>query len=174
MHSSRERLRCCYRHEELDRPAVYVRTNYPDNDSEFNVKYDKPLFDLIHEGDGRVHVHCHGSVKTVFPGFLDAGVDVLHPFEAPPMGDITAREAKTLAGDKLCLEGNLQIADLYDQSPTQIRAQTNALIADAFADRKNLIVSASASPFIRGAGGRCWPQFKAMVDTVLEWKGASK
>jgi len=51
---------------------------------DFNVKYDKPLIDLIHEAGGRVHVHCHGSIRRVFQGFLDLGADVLHPIEPPP------------------------------------------------------------------------------------------
>ena len=32
----RERLRRCYFHEELDRPAVYVRTGYPGNDPTYD------------------------------------------------------------------------------------------------------------------------------------------
>jgi hypothetical protein len=56
---------------------------------DFNARYDKPIIDLIHEIGGRMHVHCHGSIKRVLNYFVDMQVDVLHPFEAPPMGDIT-------------------------------------------------------------------------------------
>ena len=98
------------------------------------------------------------------------GVDVLHPLEPPPMGDITAAEAKELAGDQLCIEGNIQIGDMYDCTPQQIREQTEALIAAAFADRRNLIVSPSASPYIGCAGEQCFAQYKAMIDTVLAWR----
>jgi len=41
-----------------------------------------------------VHVHCHGSIRKVFHGFVDMGADVLHPFELPPMGDITAAQGR--------------------------------------------------------------------------------
>jgi hypothetical protein len=137
---------------------------------DFNVRYDKPAFDLIHEAGARVHVHCHASVKKVLAGFIEMGVDVLHPFEAPPMGDITPQEAKAMARGKLCLEGNIQIADMYEGTPDDVREQTRALMETCFDDRRGLIVSPTASPYIRGAGETCFPQYKAMIDAVLEWK----
>jgi len=70
-----------------------------------------PIIDLIHDAGGCIHVHCHARVKQVLPDFVEMGVDVLHPFEAPP----------------------------------------------------------TASPYIRGMGEVCYPQYKAMVDTVLAW-----
>ena len=142
----------------------------PRDFDDFNVRYDKPILDLIHEAGGRVHIHCHGSIRRVMPGFVAMGADVLHPFEAPPMGDITAREAKAAARGRICLEGNTQIADMYDRTPDEIRAQTAALIRDAFDDHRGLIVCPTASPFIRGAGEACFPQYQALIDTVLAWR----
>jgi hypothetical protein len=136
---------------------------------DFNVKYDKPIIDLIHDAGGYIHIHCHGSIKKVFQGFTDMGVNVLHPFEAPPMGDITASEAKELARGKMCLEGNIQINRMYEAKPEDIRQETELLIQTAFDDHKGLIVSPTASPYIRGEGENCFPQYKAMIDTVLEW-----
>jgi hypothetical protein len=135
---------------------------------DFNVRYDKPIIDLIHNAGGYVHVHCHGSVKKVLQGFLDMEVDVMHPFEAPPMGDITAAEAKEIIGDRICMEGNIQISHMYEHTPEQIREETRKLISDAFYDHKGLIVCPTASPYIFGKGLECFEQFKAMVDTVLE------
>ena len=143
----------------------------PKDFADFNVRYDKPIIDLIHEAGGKVHMHCHGSVKKVFPYFVEMGVDVLHPFEAPPMGDITAAEAKELARGRMCLEGNIQIGDMYERTPDEIAAQTRALIADAFDDKCGLIVSPTASPYIRGAGEKCFGNYKAMIDTVVGWTG---
>ncbi len=139
--------------------------------NDFIVKYDKPIIDLIHESGGYVHIHCHASVKKVFQGFLDMGVNVLHPFEAPPMGDITPSEAKELARDKMCLEGNIQIDRMYEATPEEVAEETEALIQTIFNDRKGLIVSPTASPYIRGRGEECFPQYKAMIDTVINWTG---
>ena len=139
----------------------------PQDFRDFNVKYDKPIFDVIHEAGGRVHIHCHASVKRVIKDFVDMGTDVLHPFEAPPMGDITPREAKKAARGKMCLEGNIQIARMYESSPDAIRAETEALIKDTFADHRGLIVCPTASSYIRGQGKKCFEQYKAMVETVI-------
>ena len=136
---------------------------------DFNVKYDKPIIDHIHESGGRVHVHSHGSVKQVFQGFLDMGADVLHPLEAPPMGDITPTQAKQMAGGRLCLEGNIQIADMYDKNPDDIREQTEKLIREAFDEHKGLIVCPTASLYMRDKGHDCFEQVKAMVQTVLDF-----
>jgi hypothetical protein len=141
----------------------------PKDFDDFNVTFDKPILDRIHDAGGRVHLHCHGSIRKVFQGFLDMGADVLHPFEAPPMGDITPKEAKTFARDRICLEGNIQINRFYEATPEDLRAETEALIQTAFDDHKGLIVSATASPYIRGEGETCFPQYKAMIDAVLEW-----
>ncbi len=137
---------------------------------DFNVRYDKPIIDLIHNSGGRVYVHCHGSIKKVIHGFLEMGVDVLHPFEAPPMGDITAVEAKNAVMGRMCLEGNIQISAMYEHTPQEICDETTSLIRDAFSDHKGLIVSPTASPYIPGKGIECFEQYKAMIDTVLKWK----
>lgn len=136
---------------------------------DFNVKYDKPIIDFIHNIGGRIHIHSHGSIRDVIQYFVEMGTDVLHPFEAPPSGNITAAEAKKAAGDRMCLEGNIQIAHMYEREPEDIRSQTEELIKTVFADRKGLIVSPSASPYIRGEGEKCFANYKAMVDTVLNY-----
>lgn len=138
---------------------------------DFNVRYDKPIVDLIHNAGGAIHIHCHGSLGKVLKGFVDLGADVLHPIEAPPMGDVTPSQAKDSLGEAVCIEGNIQIADMYDRTPDEIREQTRRLIETAFGEHKNLILSPSASPYIRGAGEKCFPQYKAMIDTVLAYDG---
>ncbi len=142
----------------------------PRDFDDFNVRYDKPVFDLVHDAGGRMHVHSHGRMKQVVGGFLAMGADVLHPFEAPPMGDITPAEAKAAVRGRICLEGNIQINEMYESTPEAIRAETEALIATCFDDRCGLIVSPTASPYIPGAGEVCFPQYQAMVETVLAWK----
>ena len=46
-------------------------------------------------------------------------------------------------------------------------AQTRALVETCFDDRRDLILCPTASPWIRGRGHDCFPQFKAMIDTVV-------
>jgi uroporphyrinogen-III decarboxylase len=117
-----------------------------------------------------VHIHSHGSIKKVLQGFVDMGVDVLHPFETPSQGDLTAREAKPVIRGKICMEGNIQISNMYEHTPEEIKEETEQLIKDAFDDHKGLIVSASASPYIPGEGLNCLEQYRAMVETVLMYR----
>jgi hypothetical protein len=138
---------------------------------DFNVRYDKPIIDLVHEAGGRMHVHSHGRVKKVMQCFVEMGVDVLHPFEAPPMGDITPAEAKDMARGQLCLEGNIQVHHLYEHTPEQICEETAALMATAFDDRTGLIVCPTASPYIPGKGEDCLGRLRAMIETVHNWRG---
>jgi hypothetical protein len=152
--------------EELLVPPLHNPLDFRD----FNLRYDKPIIDRIHEAGGRIHIHCHGSLKKVLPYFVEMGVDVLHPIEAPPMGDVTAKEAKSILGGKVCIEGNIQIADMYEQPAEAIQFQTMELINDAFSDNKGLIVCPSASPYIYGAGLKCYQQFKKMIETVKDFK----
>jgi len=142
----------------------------PKDFADFNVRYDKPIIDAIHNAGGRVHVHCHGPIRRVFGGFIEMGADVLHPFEGPPMGDLTPREAADLANGGLCLEGNIQINRMYEATPSEVYDETRALINDVFARGTALIVSPTASPYVREAGETCFPQYKAMVDAVLQWR----
>ena len=83
------------------------------------------------------------------------------------MGDITRAEAKQALRSKVALEGNIQIADMYEKSPADIRAQTEALIRDCFDDRRGLAVTPAASPFMPGRGADCFAQYKAMVEAVI-------
>jgi hypothetical protein len=153
--------------EEFIVPPIHGPRDFAD----FIVKYEKPVFERVHDAGGYVHVHCHGSIKRVFPGFLETGVDVLHPFEAPPMGDITPSEAKDMAGDRICLEGNIQINRMYEASPEEIRQETERLIEATFHDGLGLIMCPTASPYVRGQGEKAFPRYKAMIDAVLGWKG---
>ena len=76
-----------------------------------------------------------------------------------------------MADGRICLEGNIQIEEMYESQPGQIREETEALIRAVFGEGQGLVVSPSASPYYRGAGERCLEQYKAMVEAVLAWSG---
>ncbi len=139
----------------------------PRDFDEFNVAYDRRLTDLVHEAGGRVHVHCHGSLRRLLKLFVKLGVDVLHPVEPPPLCDCPAADAKKVFAGKVTIEGNIQIADIYEAPVEEIERQTRALIKDVFYDRRGLIVCPTASPYIRGAGEQCYANFECMIETVL-------
>jgi len=149
--------------QEVITPPIHGLADFRD----FVTRYEQPMLDLLKNAGGRIHMHCHGSISVVFVEFLKLGVDVLHPFEAPPMGDLTAAEAKRRARGRITLEGNIQIADMYEKSPESIREQVRALKRDVFYDSEGLIVCPTASPYMYNRGNASLAQFEAMVDETI-------
>ncbi|HUT33096.1 MAG TPA: uroporphyrinogen decarboxylase family protein [Planctomycetota bacterium] len=132
---------------------------------DFNVRYDKRLFARVRDAGGLVHVHCHGSLKGLLGGFVEAGANVLHPVEAPPMGNVAAAEAKAVLRGKVCIEGNVQVGDLFTLPPAEIERQVEALIRDA--GPTGLIVAPTASPYAPVATRRMLANYKRMVRAAL-------
>jgi len=137
----------------------------PNDFWEFNVAYDGRLFSRIHEAEGLVHVHCHGSLKGLLAGFVEAGANALHPVEAPPMGNVTAAEAKAALAGKVCIEGNIQVGDLFTLSSGEIERQVRQLVRDA--GPTGLIVAPTASPYAPVCTPRMLANYERMVRTAL-------
>jgi len=109
---------------------------------ELCARYDRPLFELVHEYDGIVHVHCHGKVRDIFPRLLEMGVDVLDPMEPPPDGDLTLAEARRMAGGRMTLVGGLEYRDFEHLAPDEIEAKAKDAIEQG--GRTRYVLGASA------------------------------
>ncbi|MDD4774029.1 MAG: uroporphyrinogen decarboxylase family protein [Eubacteriales bacterium] len=84
----------------------------PRDFDDFVLKYDRPLCDLIHNGGGYVWVHCHGKTGCLIDRFIDMGVDILNPLEPPKNGDVILRDVVKKFGNRIGLEGNIEIQDI--------------------------------------------------------------
>jgi len=131
------------------------------------VRYEAPLIREIHRHGAMVYVHCHGYMNAVIERFADMGVDVLHPVEAPPMGDITLLEAKRRVGGCVCLAGNIQIGDIMSCDRQEIIAQVQQTIQDGMPGGR-FILTLSATPFERVLSQRTFDNMRALVLTALE------
>jgi len=132
----------------------------------FNVAFDKRILGRIHDAGGLVHVHCHGSLAGLLEGFVEMGANCLHPVEAPPMGNVTAAEAKAVLRGRVCIEGNIQVGDLFAFEPAEIARQVRQLIADA--GPTGLIVAPTASPYQPVCPERTRRNYETMIHTALE------
>lgn len=94
----------------------------PADFQDFVYQYDKPLCDLIHEGNGYVWVHSHGKVTDFIQSFIDMGVDILNPLEPPKNGDIHFQTIVKRFGNQIGWEGNIEIQELLLSEPERIRA----------------------------------------------------
>ena len=134
----------------------------------FVTRYNRPLIDLAHAHGCLVSVHCHGRLDAVLERFAGMGVDILHPIEAPPMGDVTLRDAKRRVDGRICLQGNLQIGDLMLLEHDEIVAQTREALAEGMPGG-GLVLTMTATPFERILSRRTLDNLMAMVDTALAW-----
>lgn len=92
-----------------------------DDFEDFVFAIDKPIIDLVHESGGRFWVHSHGKMSNVIERFAEMGVDVLNPIEPPPMGDINLEDAFCKVGDRMGLEGNIEVGELMLSSNERIK-----------------------------------------------------
>ncbi|HIE53013.1 MAG TPA: hypothetical protein EYP85_14780 [Armatimonadetes bacterium] len=135
---------------------------------EFVTKPEQPITQLLHDHGCLLHVHCHGPMEAILEEFVALGTDCLHPLEAPPMGDITLAEAKRRIGREVCLEGNIQVGDLYASTPERIRDLTKAAL-DAAAAGGGFILCPTASPYTRTLPPRAAQNYLTMIETGLEY-----
>ncbi|MCC6443459.1 MAG: hypothetical protein IT210_08380 [Armatimonadetes bacterium] len=126
------------------------------------------LAERIHRAGGLLHIHCHGPMQDILEEFVTIGADCLHPIEAPPLGDMPLKEAKKRVGAHICLEGNIQVGDLYAASIEQIREMTRQAIEDA-APGGGFILCPSASPYTRVLPAKAAENYLAMIETAVEY-----
>jgi len=134
---------------------------------DFNVAFDRRILGRIRDAGGLVHVHCHGGLAGLLEGFVEMGANCLHPVEAPPMGNVTATEAKAVLRGRVCIEGNIQVGDLFSCEPEEIERQVAALIRDA-GEGGGLIVAPTASPYQPVCPERTRLNYERMIHTALE------
>ncbi|MBI3974316.1 MAG: hypothetical protein HY332_23805 [Chloroflexi bacterium] len=93
-----------------------------------------------------LHVHCHGSVRQMLPDFIAVGVDALHPLEEPTMGDTPLAAGKEVLGGRVCIEGNVQIGDVYTLLPDEFEAMVRRTV-EIGAPGGGFILCPTASPY---------------------------
>ncbi len=124
------------------------------------------ITERIHAGGCLVHVHSHGALDAVLEQFAEMGGDVLHPIEAPPMGDVTLRDAKRRIGDRVCLEGNIQIGDLFGGTEQEVRDATKAAMEEG-APGGGFVLCPTASPYTPRLQPHVVRNYVAMIETAI-------
>ncbi|UCH11410.1 MAG: hypothetical protein JSU61_05855 [Fidelibacterota bacterium] len=130
--------------------------------------YDQRLWAPILEEGGVIHVHCHGNLRDVIPDFISMGAGCLHPVEAPPMGDIQLSEAKAMMAGRICIEGNIQLDDLYTKDEDYIREVVRTAVRDA-ADRGGFVLCPTASPIPPVLEDKVLGNYLALIEAGLEY-----
>lgn len=134
---------------------------------EFCVQPEREIIRRLREAGKILHVHCHGPLDAVLEDFREI-CDVLHPIEAPPLGDVELADAKRRIGGQVCLEGNIQIGDIYALPTAQLVETVKRAIDDAAAGG-GFILCPTASPHTETLTELTVRNYVALVETAVEW-----
>ncbi|GAB4321444.1 MAG: hypothetical protein Kow0069_25730 [Promethearchaeota archaeon] len=111
---------CAYKQGPMLSPALYRR---------FVVPRFERLTGLVHERGGRVFLHTDGWIHPLLDAFVEMGVDGVNPLEYA--SGMRLADVKRSHGDKLCLVGNVDTAELLPfGTPEQVRAAVRACVRD--------------------------------------------
>ncbi len=108
--------------------------------------YDGEIMRRIKQRDpeAKIHVHCHGKVKTLLDSFVKMGVDSTDPVEPPDQGDIEFEEAKQFYAGKMTLVGNIEFLWMETLSPDEIEEKVKSAIR--LGGKEHTILLPSATP----------------------------
>lgn len=117
--------------------------------AEWVVPYDGEIMRRIKVADpeARIHVHCHGKVRTLLDSFVEMGVDSTDPVEPPPQGDADIAEVKTTYNGRLVLLGNIEFLDMETRQPEEIEVLVRRAIEAS--GKRNVMLMPSAGPHER-------------------------
>lgn len=96
---------------------------------------------LVHGMGGLYHYYDDGRMSRILPWLADAGVDLVSTLAPPPMGDVDLAGAKAGVGDRLCLNGNIDLLHV-------IKNGTATLVQESV--RQAILDAAPAGGFILG------------------------
>lgn len=90
-----------------------------------------------------LHLHVHGRSMAALDALIEAGVNVIDPFERPPMGDADLQKVKEKYGKKICVCGNVQsIETLLRGTPQEVESEARRCIEAAAGNGAFVLCSA--------------------------------
>jgi uroporphyrinogen decarboxylase len=89
----------------------------------------KSIINTIHNRGAKALLHSDGDTHLLVPGWLNAGIDGLHPWE--PTAGWKLSEVKDTWGDKLAILGNIDCNTLTYGPPARIQREVLQAIRDA-------------------------------------------
>jgi len=115
----------------------------PKHFCEFVNPYNRRLVDRAHELGLKVVRHSDGNLWKLLDTLLESGYDGLNPLE--PQAGMTLERVKAYCGDRLCLLGNIDCAELLPHgTPEQVDAAVRQAIEDG-GEGGGLIICSSNS-----------------------------
>ncbi|MGB9619304.1 MAG: uroporphyrinogen decarboxylase family protein, partial [Armatimonadota bacterium] len=86
---------------------------------EYVVPYTGAIVQAIEKHGGFARIHCHGSIKTALPYFVEMGASAIDPIEPPPQGDVELSYVRREYGRDLVLFGNIEVSAIENMPPRE-------------------------------------------------------
>jgi len=134
----------------------------PKDFHDFVTVMDKPMHELVHSYGRYTWIHCHGKLDKVLEEFVEIGVDVLEPVEAPPGGNVELKDAKRRIGDEVILMGNMPYEAIIGWPSKRIEERVESDCEAAMAGG-GFIMMPCASPFEPVLTDEAFEGFKTYV-----------
>jgi uroporphyrinogen decarboxylase len=102
----------------------------PQHLSEFVAPYTKKMVEYAHSRGIPVIKHTDGNLWSIMEIILETGADALHPFD--PIAGMDLEEGKTKLGNRICLAGNVDTANLLiSGKPEEVQQSVKECIRKA-------------------------------------------
>jgi hypothetical protein len=113
------------------------------------VPYDGEIMRRIKAADpaARIHVHCHGKVRTLLDSFVEMGVDSTDPVEPLSQGDVDIGQVKQAYDGRLLFYGSIQFLDMETATADEVEEIVRRSIIDG--GRRNVILMPTSCPHER-------------------------
>jgi uroporphyrinogen-III decarboxylase len=136
-------------------PRLYV---------EYEVRYTKPMVEVIHKHGGYARLHSHGRLKNILPHIVKMGVAGLDPVEPPPQGDMALIDVRREYGRDLVLFGNIEASEIELLPPRQFEARVaQALREGTVGEGRGFVLMPSACPYGRHVPAHVLANYETMV-----------
>jgi hypothetical protein len=134
----------------------------PKDFHDFVTVVERPVHELAHSCGTYTWVHCHGKLDEVLEEFLEIGVDILEPVEAPPGGNVALADVKRRIGGQTILMGNMPYEAIISWPKERIEGRVKA-DCQAAMDGGGFIMMPAASPFESVLTDEAFEGFKTYV-----------
>lgn len=135
----------------------------PDMFREFIFPQLKRAVDAIHEEGGKCIKHCDGDIRPIIGMMIEAGIDCINPLE--PVANMDVARVKSEYGDRVCIMGNIDCAELLCHYSTDQVAEAVRECIQKGASGGGLIISSSNSIH----SGVKPENYAAMIQAVKRW-----
>ncbi|MCD6121236.1 MAG: hypothetical protein J7K04_05315 [Spirochaetales bacterium] len=120
------------------------------NRSDF-LKYEEYFYKTVAEITDEYNIpsafHCHGPVKDIMDDVWNWGYSIMEPFEPPPRGNVTIKEALQSASGRGIVLGGLDDVTIINGTREEVKNHVEDCLSQARGANGPFILSQTATPF---------------------------